>query len=65
MAIISVGGLIPTTEEPINSIHPVHVSEGLRARREGINLAELSHTLNVRMFPRRVGRRVCRNFFLN
>ncbi len=65
MAIISVGVLIPTTEEPINSIHPVHASEGLRARREGISLGEQSHTLNVRMFPRRVGRRVCRNFFLN
>lgn len=29
MAIISVSVLIPTTEEPINSIHPVHASEGL------------------------------------
>lgn len=40
MAIISVGVLIPTTEEPINSIHPVHASEGLRARREEISLGE-------------------------
>lgn len=65
MAIISVGVLIPTTEEPINSIHPVHASEGLRARREETSLEEQSHTLNVRMFPRRVGRRVYRTCFLN
>lgn len=55
MAIISVGGLIPTTEEPINSIHPVHASEGLRARREGMNLEEQSQCSDVSS-PRRPSR---------
>lgn len=44
MAIISVGVLVPTTEETINSIHPVHASDGLRARREGTSLGgEVAH----------------------